>query len=94
MVVEGRDALAPCHLTYTPNMFARVVKAELFFCQIGVEREYSQLGNPAMNATKASYIENQFGPSSELVDVARFVQTTPQVLPPVQHPPEIAEQCR
>ncbi|KAJ7045690.1 snRNA-activating protein of 50kDa MW C terminal-domain-containing protein [Mycena alexandri] len=46
-----------------------------------------------MNATKAFYIENQFGPPSELVNVAQFVQSTPQVPPPVQHPPEIAEQC-
>ncbi|KAJ7497460.1 snRNA-activating protein of 50kDa MW C terminal-domain-containing protein [Mycena latifolia] len=46
-----------------------------------------------MNSTKASYIENQFGPPSELVNVAQFIQSTSAALSLPQHPPEIAEQC-
>ncbi|KAJ7346795.1 snRNA-activating protein of 50kDa MW C terminal-domain-containing protein [Mycena albidolilacea] len=46
-----------------------------------------------MNATKASYIENQFGPPSELVNVAQFIRSTSQVLSLHDHPPEIADQC-
>ncbi|KAF7361747.1 Expansin-like EG45 domain-containing protein [Mycena venus] len=46
-----------------------------------------------MNATKASYIENQFGPPSELVNVAQFIQSTSHALSLPVYPPEIAEQC-
>ncbi|KAJ6625463.1 hypothetical protein B0H10DRAFT_2001437 [Mycena sp. CBHHK59/15] len=33
-----------------------------------------------MNASKASYIENQFGPPSELVDIAKFIHSTSAAL--------------
>ncbi|KAJ7496121.1 snRNA-activating protein of 50kDa MW C terminal-domain-containing protein, partial [Mycena galericulata] len=46
-----------------------------------------------MNSAKTSYIENQFGPPSELINVAQFIQSTPTVLLLPQQPPEIAEQC-
>ncbi|KAJ7178353.1 snRNA-activating protein of 50kDa MW C terminal-domain-containing protein [Mycena crocata] len=46
-----------------------------------------------MNASKASYIENQFGPPSEPINVAQFIQSTSAVIFLPQHPPEIAAQC-
>ncbi|KAJ7268821.1 snRNA-activating protein of 50kDa MW C terminal-domain-containing protein [Mycena haematopus] len=46
-----------------------------------------------MNATKAAYIENQFGPPSELVNVAQFIRSTSQVLSLPEYPPDIADQC-
>ncbi|KAJ6594069.1 snRNA-activating protein of 50kDa MW C terminal-domain-containing protein [Mycena capillaripes] len=46
-----------------------------------------------MNATKASYVENQFGPPSEPIAIAQFTQYTSPAPPPPQHTPEIAEQC-
>ncbi|KAJ7680493.1 snRNA-activating protein of 50kDa MW C terminal-domain-containing protein [Mycena polygramma] len=46
-----------------------------------------------MNASKATYIENQFGPPSELVDLTQFIQSTPAVLPAFHHSPDIADQC-
>ncbi|KAJ7188067.1 snRNA-activating protein of 50kDa MW C terminal-domain-containing protein [Mycena filopes] len=46
-----------------------------------------------MNATKASYIENQFGPPSDLIHVAQFIKAAPTLRPPTQHPPGIAGQC-
>ncbi|KAJ6500059.1 snRNA-activating protein of 50kDa MW C terminal-domain-containing protein [Mycena vitilis] len=46
-----------------------------------------------MNQSKATYIENQFGPPSELVDLTQFIQCTPAVLPAFDHSPDIADQC-
>ncbi|KAF8210461.1 snRNA-activating protein of 50kDa MW C terminal-domain-containing protein [Mycena galopus ATCC 62051] len=46
-----------------------------------------------MNATKSAYIENQFGPPSELVNVSQFILSTSHALSLPQYPLEIAEQC-
>ncbi|KAF7376285.1 Expansin-like EG45 domain-containing protein [Mycena sanguinolenta] len=46
-----------------------------------------------MNATKTAYIENQFGPPSEPVNVAQFILSTSQALSLPEYPPDIAEQC-
>ncbi|KAJ7072170.1 Golgi complex component 7-domain-containing protein [Mycena amicta] len=47
-----------------------------------------------MNATKAAYVENQFGPSSQPIALNSFKNIRPAIpqLPP--HPPEVAEQCK
>ncbi|KAJ7076332.1 hypothetical protein B0H15DRAFT_597092 [Mycena belliarum] len=46
-----------------------------------------------MNTTKAAYIDNNFGPPSELVHVAQFIQSTSSALSLPQYPPDIAQQC-
>ncbi|KAJ7217885.1 snRNA-activating protein of 50kDa MW C terminal-domain-containing protein [Mycena pura] len=46
-----------------------------------------------MNATRTHYLENQFGPPSELIDIAKFIQYTPPALQLPQESPEIAEEC-
>ncbi|KAK7005660.1 expansin-like EG45 domain-containing protein [Favolaschia claudopus] len=48
-----------------------------------------------MNATKTAYVDNQFGPPSELISIAHFIQSTSQALAASvpEFPPGIAEQC-
>jgi hypothetical protein len=60
----------------------------------GEEQTHAHVSVIGMNATKTSYIENQFGPPSELINVAQFIQSTSAALFLPQYPPEIAEQCR
>ncbi|KAJ6587082.1 snRNA-activating protein of 50kDa MW C terminal-domain-containing protein [Mycena vulgaris] len=46
-----------------------------------------------MNPSKTAEVENQFGPPSEPINVAQFIQSTSAAFSLPQHPPEIAEQC-